>query len=326
MASIKHLKWLIIPVFAILLMSHNVSALELTQNVDSVYSWKNPKIWCMVFHGSLYSNGSDTCIVGTNTGTAWQGRGVSYIKTANINLVAGDFYQVYLDVAVSSGAQKQIPVMWNLGTTANYDIVSFRMVSQSNNLGTTADNEIYVTTYEIILKGLYNNPSFPIELGYPGGDINMIYLGGDFYTDSMDVRISRVNQYHPRSQQTNQDVVNSIENLSNSIEQQNEQENSAVDNISNQSADDYEMESANMSSLFSQFGGFISAVNGASIGDCTIPADFNHINLGILDMCKNPVPDYVQVAVSIVSCMLIAPYLMNIIKRILSIADKIREV
>lgn len=326
MANLKRIRWLIIPIFAFLLMSHNASALQLTQNVDSVYSWKNPQIWCMVFGGSLYSNGSDTCIVGPNTGTAWQGRGVSYIKTANINLVANDYYQVYLDVSTSNGAEKQIPVMWNLGTTANYDIVSFRMVSESNNIGSSADNEIYVASYEIILKGLYNNPSFPIELGYGGGNINMLYLGGDFNTNNMDVRISRINQYHPRSQQSNQDVVNSIESLSDSIEQQNEQENSAVDNISNQSADDYEMESANMSSLFSQFGGFISAVNGASIGDCNIPADFNHINLGILDLCRNPVPDYVQVAVSIVSCMLIAPYLMNIIKRILSIADRIREV
>ena len=276
-------------------MSHNTSALELTQDVDSVYSWKNPKIWCMVFGGSLYSNGSDTCIVGPNTGTAWQGRGVSYIKTANINLVQNDYYQVYLDVSTSSGGEKQIPVMWNLGTSPNYDIVSFRMVSNSNNLGTSADNEIYVSTYEIILKGLYNNSSFPIELGYSAGNINMLYLGGDFNTNTMDVRISRINQYHPRSALSNSDVVNAINNLSNKTpsasdigDAVNDPHKQAADDISNQTTDDIDTgDTASALSIIGNIKNITGIIQDAPLKqNCIINANFGNLNLGGLNLCS----------------------------------------
>lgn len=318
---------LFICLFSFLLMSHNAGALELTQDVDSVYSWKNPQIWCMVFQGSLYSNGSDTCIVGTNTGTAWQGRGVSYIKTANINLVAGDFYQVYLDVAVSSGAQKQIPVMWNLGTTANYDIVSFRMVSQSNNMGTTADNEIYVTTYEIILKGLYNNPSFPIELGYADGSINMIYLGGDFYTDTMDVRVSRVNQYHPRAAQSNQDVVNAIENMASDIVDTESQATQDAADGSQSSGDQAAADSEQAtSSLLNTITGFFNAIINTNPTNCKFDSHLPFLSgNGEIDLCSINTPPIVQTLSSLVLVGLFIPFAIHMFNRFISITESFQR-
>lgn len=291
----KIVRYIFIPFLAILLMSHNSYALELTQDVDSVYSWKNPQIWCMVFGGSLYSNGSDTCIVGPNTGTAWQGSGVSYIKTANINLVQNDYYQVFLDVSMSNGAESHIPVVWNLGTTANYDIVSFKQVSESNNLGSSASNEAYVVTYEIILKGLYNNSSFPIELGYPAGDINMIYLAGDFYTSNMDVRVSRVNQYHPRSALSNSDVVNAINNLTNNTpsasdigEAVNAPEEEAASNIENQSTSDVDTgDTSSAMSIIGNMQNIVGIIEDVPLReDCVIVGNLGNINLGNINFCS----------------------------------------
>lgn len=317
MANLKRLRWLIIPVFAILLMSHNASALDINQIVEFKQTWTNNRMVCAVRNGSNITFNSNTCVLNGGGSTGLIGSGISYIYTADVNLVQGDYYEFLLQVGVSGGAQTDIPIVWNMSTTNNFVLVSFDKVSIDENLGSSATTEAYVSFYRVILRSSVNNSSYPLELGYSNHAYNMFYIAGDTGSLTVDFRISSINRYSPKTDDQ-QSVVDAIND-------QTEKEEQASDNISNQSADDYEMESANMSSLFSQFGGFISAVNGASIGDCNIPADFNHINLGILDLCRNPVPDYVQVAVSIISCMLIAPYLMNIIKRILAIADKMRE-
>lgn len=179
------------------LTSYDSYAVDLSTDVTHVYSYY-PTIMCQNFDGSgrLWVNGN-TCILGTNTGTAIQGNGLSYIQSSNVTLVANDFYEVYLDVSAASGAQNHIPVIWNLGTTSNFDIVDFAQVSQTDNLGSSANNEAYVATYRIILKANYNNSSFPIQLGYESGGINFVYLAGDNWSDSVDIRMSRINQYHP---------------------------------------------------------------------------------------------------------------------------------
>lgn len=318
MAYLKRLKWLIIPIFAILLMSHNTSALDINQAVEFKQTWTNNRMVCAARFGSNISFNGNTCVLNGPGSTGLIGTGLSYIYTADVNLVQGDYYEFLLQVGVSGDAQTNIPIVWNMATTSNFTLVSFEKVSIDENLGSSATSEAYVSFYRVILRSSVNNSSYPLELGYSNHQTNMFYIAGDTGSLTVDFRISSINRYSPKTDDQ-QSVVDAIND-------QTEKEEQASNNISNQSADDYEMESASMSSLFSQFGGFISAVNGASIGDCNIPADFNHIDLGILDLCRNPVPDYVQVAVSIVLCMLIAPYLMNIIKRILSIADKIREV
>lgn len=192
------------------LTSYNASAVDLTQSVNHVYSYY-PTIMCQNFEGTgyLYMN-SNTCVFGQNVGGALQGRGLSYIKSSNINIVAGDYYEVFLDIAASDGAQSHVPVIWTLHTTANYDITDFSLVSSVDNLGSSAENEAFVSTYRIILKANYSNSSFPIELGYPNGGYNFIYLAGDSTPYSVDVRLNRINQYHATGSLSVSDITRAI--------------------------------------------------------------------------------------------------------------------
>lgn len=192
------------------LTSYNASAVDLTQSVQHVYSYY-PTIMCQNFDGTgyLYMS-SNTCVFGPNTGTALQGTGLSYIKSSNINIVAGDYYEVFLDIAASDGAQYHIPVIWNLHTTANYDITDFSLVSSVDNIGSSSNNEAFVSTYRIILKANYSNSSFPVELGYASGGYNFIYLAGDNWSSSVDVRLNRINQYHATGSLSISDITTAI--------------------------------------------------------------------------------------------------------------------
>lgn len=316
MASIKHLRWLLIPVFAILLMSHNTFAIEPDAGVVFTY----------VGSGGIYTSCNYSATTSMCTPTNPSITGFSFYPASPITLTPGSYWlEAY--VTFSSNGSTDAPLVVGVPTySPEGTIVAFDSVSSTTRGSTT------VRIYRLLMKwsgGTTINSSNSINISNSSAWVNTNgYMVNSitFYKEVTDTDAS------------NQQIINAINNLNSTVSSNtppsaeeiadaiNEPEEQATENISNQSADDYEMESANMSSLFSQFGNFISAVNGASIGDCNIPANFNHLDLGILNLCANPVPDYVQVAVSIVLCMLIAPYLMNIIKRILSIADRIREV
>lgn len=192
------------------LTSYNASALDLTSNVQLQYSWSNDKMHCVTRYG--YANitfNSNTCVLGTNTGLL-QGNGISWIETRNVNVIAGDYYEIFVDLSASSGAQLHIPVFWNLQSSANYQFIDIKEISNANNLGSSADNEAYVSRYRIILKAINTNSSFPIQLGYSDYSTNMVYLAGDSSPDSVDVRITYINEYRANSGLSVSDIVSAI--------------------------------------------------------------------------------------------------------------------
>lgn len=308
MACLKWFKRLLIPVLAILLMSHNTYAAEL----------QLPVRLRSVYNTTFSSTGSDHSFWGVQYGYGPMESSMFRLNWSNLSCEAGDYLETivnFFNVTENNSLDSWVSSLY--GGDSDFSFISATYENMDSSSGQIK--------FVIYCNTTFSNANKFLEFGSATGGKLHIYPN-EYITVIYTTRYSVVD---PNA--GTQDIVNAINNhpapsaaeIGDAVNAPQEQ---AAENISNQSADDYEMESANMSSLFSQFGNFISAVNGASISDCNIPANFNHIDLGILNLCANPVPDYVQVAVSLVLCMLIAPYLMNIIKRILSIADKIREV
>lgn len=297
METLKRVSYIFICVFAIFLMSHNTFALDISSNVEFVQSWQNTSMSCRVRYGSWVDVSGNTCVFGTNTGLGGlQGSGLAAIKTGGVELVAGDYYQVFLDVSVSSGANKYFPVMWNLNTTSNYTIVDFQQVSLNTNMGTESTDEAYVTSYKIILRANYTSSGFPIELGYTDGSKNMLYLAGDGTPISVDVRITAINEFRAKTND-NSSVVDAINNQTQ--EEADSTQDAADASQSAGSSSAASAESAT-SSLISVIGGFVSVITSAQPTNCIINANMNHINMGNMDLCANPVPSYVQIIGSII--------------------------
>ena len=153
----KYVRWLLIPIFVILLMSHNTYALDINQPVEFKQTWTNNRMVCAVRNGSNITFSSNTCVLNGGGSTGLIGSGISYIYTADVNLVQGDYYEFLLQVGVSGGAQTDIPVVWNMTTTNNFTLVSFEKVSIDENLGSSANTEAYVSYYRVILRSSVNN-------------------------------------------------------------------------------------------------------------------------------------------------------------------------
>ena len=176
------------------LTSYNASALDLTTDATFTQTWTNNRMVCAVRNGSNITFNSNTCVLNGGGSTGLIGTGLSYIYTADVNLVQGDYYEFLLQVGVSGGAQTDIPVVWNMTTTNNFTLVSFEKVSIDENLGSSATTEAYVSYYKVVLRSSVNNSSYPLELGYSNHASNMFYIAGDTGNLTIDFRITQINR------------------------------------------------------------------------------------------------------------------------------------
>lgn len=299
MAALKRISGIILCLLAFLLMSHNTYALDLTANVEFVESWENNSMTCAARYGQPGYFNSNTCAFGNVPagGTGIATRGISYVATRNINMVAGDYYQFYITVSTADNAQTSIPVVWNWHTVSgNYSIVGITEVQSDNNLGSEAANEGYIKTYSVILRALQSNSSFPLQLGYNDYQTNFIYIVGNATTVYADIRITTINHFRAKTD----DSSSVIDAINNQTQEEVDATQDAAD--ASQSAGSSSTASAETatSSLISVIGGFVSAVTSAQPTNCRINANLNHINMGELDLCANPVPSYIQIIGSII--------------------------
>lgn len=308
-------------------MSQNAAAIDLSTDVIRIAGYK-PTIQCRGLTGSLYNPGSNVCVFGINVGTALQGRGIGYIQTSNVNLVAGDYYEVSLDLLTDSGAEYNIPAVWNLRTTPNYDIVDFEQVSNTNNLGTSSTSEFIVTSYRIILQGLATNSAFPIELG-DGSASYLIYLGGDSWSTANQVRVNRVNQYRLRAPASNSDVVAAIEQLSQQEQQQQQQEQQSIDNIENQSTSDIPTgDNQSATNLIGNITSIFNQIKDAPVrNNCNIPANWGHLNLGNVNLCtgKENMPFIVNFGAAVFQLVFVVGTGLILVRQVLALYDWSRK-
>lgn len=306
------LVYIFIPILAILLMSHNTFALDINQAVEFKQTWTNNRMVCAARFGNNITFNGNTCVLNGPGSTGLIGSGLSYIYTADVNLVQGDYYEFLLQVGVSGDAQTNIPIVWNMATTTNFSLVSFEKVSIDENLGSSATSEAYVSFYRVILRSSVNNSSYPLELGYSNHQTNMFYIAGDTGSLMVDFRISSINRYSPKTDDQ-QSVVDAINN-------QTQQEENAASDIQNQSASDIgNSTNAETQSLLTAFGSFVSAIASISPSNCNVDFDLGHIDFGEQNLCSVSVPVVFTSITSIIVIMFTIPFVYHLVNRILGL-------
>lgn len=299
MASLKRLVYIFIPILAVLLMSHNTSAINTTfylkhgiyaygipaqtgaqggtnSNITSgsnynysnnIYSLPGNRIW---YSMNFYFNAEHSRIdVSEYTDFTFSfsycaDNATSFIPSSNDYFLITDYYEFesdYNQLMIDNGSG------YNIEFTGKCRNVLLRgKVLTTNALG--------------FQLGTTNNQSFTRIFGNNGGNTSLTpYL---FIISPTVVLYTQPNEADEAIQKEKQNVQN------------------AADDSSTTGSSSSSDATAATSSLISVIGGFVNVLTSAQPTNCRINANLNHIDMGQLDLCANPVPSYVQIIGSII--------------------------
>lgn len=154
------------------------------------------------------------------------------------------------------------------------------------------------------------------------GYVTQIYWSGlENYTQQLNnitSQIQNIGSSMPSQTQIN-NLNNSVNDLNTSVENRNRAEFDAVDNINDQTpsdiSDSTDQHTTNLMGIFSSF---VSAVTAAGATNCNIVANWGHLNLGTLNLCRDQPPAFVSVIGSIVLIVILVPCAYWLVMRILA--------
>lgn len=292
------LRYILLPVLCILLMSHNASAIDLTQNVVYQGSGSSPQ-----WRDDSNSSASNTwhtgrSIYGGNSGNAssFQSFYIRGESGSNLPIQNSWYLQVQGRVYFSGSNGK-----WNTSgnfiytSTGNCPIVDMDVIEVQNHAGSTnATDQIF--NYSIICKYTGSNNGVP-QIGFKvqsSSQLDVFHFSvlnwflwqyrSNAYDDTDVINAinnvrSSINNIYNSLGDTNQkldDMLDALDTLNESQTQQQQQEQEATDNISNQSPSDMgsDVENQQTTSIINLFGSFLSALTSVNAGSCVIQLPF----------------------------------------------------
>lgn len=288
MACLKRFKWLIIPVFAILLMSHNTYAVDITYDAEDIWgnwtstmmsnNWSIPS-GCIspIISGQYYRRIFSTCEFTLNN---------LYVTIPDREYHADDlimisFLLTYADESTSNHTT------WFSNHYGGSNYLNLIDVDIENLNGNTQQVTLWLRAY-----GTFRDSNVLIS----GNDAPVVRLipgtgGGNAAITPSVTQVWHINGNNTPSAD---DISNAVNNS-----QKQETQNSA--NQSQTSGDQSTADSQQAtSSLISVIGGFVGVLTSASPTNCLLNANMNHIDMGQIDLCANPVPSYIQIIGSII--------------------------
>lgn len=299
-------KWLIIPVFAIILMSHNAFAVEPSVNVEFTGGAIQP--YWQSSNGEAFHNTSLS--VGNNVTYS----GMTYIRVRNGSnqnyAVEGGSYvsligEVILRAHNTNGGGTAI-ASWASGyfgmsnDTSHTDcgMVDFKYDLQEYSQTTSPNEYYYRYTVEMICRvqtAGATNPTTNFNLSTTGSAgsvvasfnlrrISVFKPVGDFDPSTIISAINRLNT-------TIDGIVDKFDDLQDVIEQGQQQEQDATDNIENQDYHDLQGDTDNSqtTSLIGSLSGFLSAISSLSATNCNVALQFPQFAGGTMtvNVCQN---------------------------------------
>lgn len=261
---------------AVLLMSHNTFAYEVSRDVqlqgNTTYSF-----------GTFISDPSNFSMLDNNkciraTGIAAISRFTMYF-TNNISVEAGDYLQIWFSVGINAennSSDTMIRGLQLMGAGTNtFDLIemTYEEVNPSNGI------------VKIMLRAKTNATYSYITFG---ADNAMLVLYNNEY-----IYAGSITNWRPLGQQSNQDIVNAINQQSQSTIQQQQKEQEAVDNIEDQTPSDISSsgntENQASTNLIGAFSNFVSALTNIQTGNCNITLAFPQYAGGsrVVNICQN---------------------------------------
>ena len=325
MASVNWLKRLFIPVFAILLMSHNAFAVNFNYNVR-LYDGK--PVYSIVQGGHTYGN--------RVTGVAYNSS-ISITTNGSIAAYDGMLFDVpvfiynYADNNATDGIWTPDYVTCNVSC----QWVGFEL--QSSNAQTIVHNYIYISASGNLNSFVFrsantNNVVFSLqsaqeELYVP---IVLAYRFVDLSGSGSTPDLTTVNTYIQYISSQLETIyaklgaidgsIPSADDIASAITQDEQTATQdAADNASSSGSSSAADAETATSSLISVIGGFVNVLTTATPTNCKINANLNHINMGELDLCANPVPSYIQIIGSIILICAVIPLAIVLFNRFIGL-------
>lgn len=337
---IKKILYIFIPVLAVLLMSHNTFAVDLSHSVVYQGSGASPQ-----WHDDSNSSASNSWHTGSSTYSGNSGNAKDfnsfYIRSSNGNnlpIQSSWFLQVSGQIIFSGTDNK-----WNTSgnfsytTYGNCSIVDFDFVDVQSHTGSTSNtNQIY--NFNLICKYTGSNNGVPqVNLRVHGTSqldtyrfsINNWFLwsASPGFNDSAIISAinnvrSSINNIYNSLGNTNKKLDDIKDALNTLHETQQKEENQANENISQNSQDSATSSSDSQtatSSLMSVIASGIGAITSASPTNCKINGNMGNLNIGNIDLCANPVPSFMAIIGSIIAVLVVLPLVILLFNRFISI-------
>ena len=334
----KLVKYILIPLFFVFVMSHNASAASLSYNLND-YDWITSvnlgTQYCAYSYNSFGSSPSICLLNRTNPN-------MYGIRSYDIPHEKGDLGEFYIgfqnNIRGSNIGYNYGFFMDNFGTiNDNYKIISvekvidtvyYNSVSGSTIICDTSnthflecsqsadpagggeyEDNLYSNVYKITIL-FTTKGSHPIGLSALNANtpIGTCKIGDGLGTNpgaQCQVRIFGFTQWGYKGSSVN-------------AEQKEAAEDAAADSQTSGSSSQNDATSAT-SSLISVITSGIGAITSASASNCVINADMGNFDMGSIDLCANPVPTFMQVIGSIIAALVVLPLVIVLFNRFIAI-------
>lgn len=164
-----------------------------------------------------------------------------------------------------------------------------------------------------------SNNNYNYGFTFPAGYSIWYHEGNQDYTDDI-AKVKEAVDLMKEVFKPKLDAIN--DKLDDLVEQQEREETATQDAADNsQTSGDTSSSDATSasSSLISTIGGFVSVITNASPTNCRINGNMGNLDMGNLDLCANPVPSFVQIIGSIILVCLCIPFAIIMFNRFIAL-------
>lgn len=328
----KLVKYILIPIFFVFVMSHNASAANFSYNMND-YDWitsVNLGTQYCAYSYNTFGSSPSICILTKNQPKMFG------IRSYDIPHEKGDLAEFYLGVESNingaSNYRNYGAFLQNFGAIDdNFKIIGMETVTDQkivqdffggenctyNVPGSNFDWECHTdsaarqTYYAYIVKItiLYTTKgSHPVGIKALNANSPIITCKIDSLAGEgaqCQARIFGFTQWGYKGSSVNK-------------EQKEAAEDAAADSQTSGSSSQNDATSAT-SSLISVITSGIGAITSASASNCVINADMGNLDMGSIDLCANPVPTFMQVIGSIIAALVVLPLVIVLFNRFIAI-------
>lgn len=299
----KSIIYIFICLFAVLLMSHNVLAFSITQNVDIIQTRNQPQVsfyngssWTAYSRGSLsfdYSSGNYTQMQITKEDFS----NISKFELGDYIVLNGFFAVNQINSVLSSQTLRNLGgiIGSNAGyvncTTIDFKFGAVQEYEQNTESWYRADFQL---TCKIVSYAINNNLTINFRLRpdiFPTSD-------GRLFISFNNAVLATPSSNTQKEEEATQDAAN----------------NSATSGSNSASNSQ-----TATSSLLSVITSGIGAITSASPTNCKINGNMGNLNVGNIDLCANPVPTFMTLIGSIIAVLVVLPLVILLFNRFISI-------
>lgn len=322
---IKRLKYIFIPVLAVFLMSHNVSALDFSVDYNAyerINIPENPNITCVSNSGTNANVAS--CDIPPSTSSYVQVNQI-YAYQGLQNIKEGDLIEFYLKVNTTDENFLHVGDLniQNFNTyygsyyaiigveeVAGDDLIDLESYSDANGQQQISYIDIYnfyrsYKVFRFVLR-VRQDTAAGVTAQYGLYSPNGIFR----YNSLADYSIVNISIFGAKLLRYSGTEVNKeVEDKT-----QNAADNSSTAGDSSTS----DSESAT-SSLLNVIGTGIGAITSATPSNCRINGNMGNLDVGTIDLCSNPVPSFVAVIGSIIAVLMVLPLVILLFNRFIGI-------